>query len=80
VRHPWRATLRTALAVLVGVAALVPVIVQASGLDPDKLPWLAALVAAAAAVTRILAVPAVEEFLRRFAPWLAAEAKPPADA
>ena len=77
VRRPWRATLRTAFAALVALAAMAPVLVDAAGLDPSRLPWLAGVLAVCAAVTRVLALPGVEAWLRRFIPWLAADDNPP---
>ena len=79
VRRPWRATLRTAFAALVALAAMAPVLVDAAGLDPARLPWLAGVLAVCAAVTRVLALPGVEAWLRRFAPWLSADADPAVD-
>lgn len=73
VRRPWRATARTIFAGLVAFAALLPFIVEASKLDPQVYPWLGGLLATAGAITRIMAIPQVEEFLRRFFPWLAAD-------
>ncbi|GAB2762185.1 hypothetical protein [Nocardioides pakistanensis] len=73
VRRPWRATVRTAFQFLLAAAVLLPFIVEASGLDPQVYPWLGGILAVAAAVTRIMALPQVEAFLRRFAPWLAAD-------
>lgn len=61
-----RRTVRTALAVLVSVAMLVPLIVQVTGLTIAQAPWLGTIVAAAAAVTRVMADPKVNELLRRF--------------
>lgn len=60
-----RRTMRTALAVILAVALAVPVLVQAAGLDTGQLPWLATVVAIAAAVTRVMQTPAVEELLQR---------------
>lgn len=73
-RHPWRATLRTALAVVASLAAAAPVIVSAITNDnPEALGAIGAVVlSVAAAVTRVLALPAVNDFLERFLPWLAA--------
>jgi hypothetical protein len=79
VRRPWRATLRTAFAAFVALAAMAPVLVDAAGLDPARLPWLAGVLAVCAAVTRVLALPGVEAWLRRFVPWLAADADPAVD-
>lgn len=77
VRRPWRATLRTTFAALIALAALAPVLVEAAGLDPSSLPWLAGALAVAAAITRIMALPGVETFLRTYLPFLAAAPKPP---
>lgn len=73
VRRPWRATARTVFAGIVAFAALLPFIVEASGLEPEVYPWLGGILAVAAAVTRIMALPQVEAFLTRFVPWLAAD-------
>ncbi|WP_407316614.1 hypothetical protein UQW22_09830 [Isoptericola halotolerans] len=72
--HPWRATVRTILAVVAGLATLVPAVLDAiSDGDPANLgPWTAVALAVSGAVTRVLALPAVEAFLERFLPWLAA--------
>ncbi|SFM72171.1 hypothetical protein SAMN05421671_3140 [Pimelobacter simplex] len=72
VRRPWRATARTLFAAVVALAAMLPLLVQASGLDDTWAPVAGAL-AIAGAITRIMALPVVEDFLARFVPWLAAE-------
>jgi hypothetical protein len=73
VKRPWRATARTAFQALCALCVLFPVLVQTAGLDPEAFPWLAVPIAVAAAVARIMALPEVETFLRRFAPFLAAD-------
>lgn len=75
--HPWRATLRTILAALVGLAAAWALIIEALGLDTG-IPWVATSLAVAGGVTRVLALPAVTAWLERFLPWLAPA--PPAPA
>lgn len=72
VRRPWRATLRTAFQALLALAVMAPVLVEATGLRADQWPWLAGVLAVAAAVTRVMALPQVEQFLERFLPFLAA--------
>lgn len=72
VRRPWRATVRTVFAGLVAFAALLPFIIDATKLDPQVYPWLAGALAIAGGVTRVMALPQVEVFLRRFLPLLAA--------
>lgn len=71
-RHPWRATVRTAFAVVVALAAMTPALIDAAGLD-ETAPPVAGVLLVAGAITRVMALPAVEAFLERFVPWLAAE-------
>lgn len=70
-RHPWRATVRTVAAAIVGLAVLAPAI--AAELGAESVPWVAATLATIGAVTRVLAIPGVEAWMRRFVPWLAAQ-------
>lgn len=76
VRRPWRSTLRTIFQALVGLAALAPLIAaaveEATGYDLDGVPFIVVALAASAAVTRVMAIPQVEAFLKRFLPFLAA--------
>lgn len=64
--HPWRASLRTTIEAIIGLAALFPAIVAAIGHVP---PWLAPILAGAAAVagavTRIATIPGVNAWLTR---------------
>lgn len=69
---PWRRTVRTIFQALVGLAVMLPVLVSQTGLDPAQIPWLAGVLAIAALITRLMALPVVEAFLQRFLPWLAA--------
>lgn len=72
-----RRTIRTTLEVIIALAAIVPVVVTTIGLDnitnPEVAGIVTGIVAAAAAITRIAALPAVEDFLQTWLPWLAAE-------
>ncbi|WIV42602.1 DUF2964 family protein [Glutamicibacter nicotianae] len=82
-QHPWRATVRTILAVIVALAAMAPSIYGAATMgSPEAATGAAALaLGIAAAITRIMALPGVESFFQRFLPWLAAGTKtdePPA--
>lgn len=71
-RHPWRATIRTAVQVLVGLVALVPVLAsEVAETFPEAAPWLAVPVAVSGLVARLMAHPAVDAFLTKFVPWLA---------
>lgn len=73
-QHPWRATVRTILAVIVALAAIAPSIYTAATQGSLEAATGAGALALgiAAAITRIMALPAVEVFLQRFIPWLAA--------
>lgn len=72
-RHPWRATLRTTVAALVGLAAILPAIEGTVHLS-QLWPWFAGVLAVAATMTRILAIPAVEAWIRenKLTGWLSA--------
>lgn len=59
-------TLRTLLQTLVGLAVALPLIVDASGV-PQATPGLAAGLAVAGAITRVMAIPSVNALLPR---WL----------
>lgn len=72
VRRPWRSTARTVFQALVALCVLFPILVDQTGLKAEDLPWLAIPLAVAATVTRIMALPQVEAFLKRFLPFLAA--------
>ena len=72
-QHPWRATVRTVVAAVLALLPVLPGIVSYLGLG--SVPVVAAVLAVAAAVTRVLAMPAVDTWLRQFVPWLAAQPK-----
>ena len=71
VRHPWRTVLRGVIVALLALIPILPEIIETSGLG--TVPWIAAVGAVAAAITRVLALPAVEAWLRTYLPGLAAE-------
>ncbi len=71
-RHPWRATVRTIFAAVVALAAIWAAIIEAAGVDQTA-SVVAASLALTGAITRVMALPGVEAWLRRFVPWLAAE-------
>lgn len=68
-RHPWRATARTALAGVLGAVSLLPTVAITAGVD--TVPAVAQAVVVAGAVTRVMALPAVDGWLRTYLPWLA---------
>ena len=74
VRRPWRSTARTIFQATIALAAMWALIVQTLGL-PDW-AWVGTSVAVAGGITRLMALPQVEVFLRHFLPWLAAAPKP----
>lgn len=70
-RHPWRATVRTVVAMAIGLLPVLPEIADVLGVA--AVPAVAAVLAAAAGVTRVLAMPRVDALLRKHLSWLAAE-------
>ncbi|MEH1014605.1 hypothetical protein V6U90_16025 [Micromonospora sp. CPCC 206060] len=68
-RHPWRATVRTIFAGTVAALSLLPTVAVTAGVD--GVPLVAQAVVVAGAVTRVMALPGVDDFLRQFVPWLA---------
>ena len=71
VERPWRATIRTLVQLLVALAAALPLIYGAvTNSSAEQATGAAAVVlSAAAAVTRVMALPVVEQLLRS-TPWL----------
>lgn len=69
--YPWRAVVRTGFQVTVGVAAAMPILVSSSGLS-ETLPGVGVALGVSAALTRFMAIPAVNFALKLYAPWLAA--------
>ncbi|MEU8758086.1 hypothetical protein [Streptomyces sp. NPDC048659] len=65
-------TARTVLQTAVGIAVLLPALVDASGI-PATLPWVAGALAAAGALTRVMAVPALQALLPS---WLRVDRQP----
>lgn len=65
--HPWRATVRTLIQVVAALAVAVPGIVAAieSGNPGLTGPVGVAAITAAGIVTRVMALPAVNDFLTR---------------
>ena len=73
VKRPWRATVRTVFQLVLALATLLPFVVGGVYTNVDQAPAVVGQVlAVAAAITRVMALPAVEAFLQKFAPWLAA--------
>lgn len=87
--HPWRAAVRTfvqtVIPALIGLALIVPLVVQTAldgvgHLIPPE--WAAAatglavsIAAVAAMVARVMALPAVVDWTKRWVPWLAPTAR-----
>lgn len=62
-RHPWQATLRTVLAGVIGLASLAPDVLAAAHVNSTVLGVQA--LGVAAVVTRIIAIPRVNELLTK---------------
>ena len=70
-QHPWRATVRTAFAALVGLLSLLPFIAAEAGISDVQI--VGQVLAVAAAITRVLAMPGVNAWITAYIPWLAAQ-------
>jgi predicted phage tail protein len=77
VKRPWRTTARTVFQGIVGAAAMAaPVYEAATHHDAAAATgWAATGLAISAGVTRVMAVPMVNDWLARFLPFLAAQPK-----
>lgn len=73
-RRPRRAVARTVFQATVSLAAMWGLIVAT--LDLPDWAWVGTSVAVAGGITRVMAIPAVETWLRRFLPFLAAAPAP----
>jgi len=74
-KHPWRATARTVAAAGIGLLSLLPLIAITAHVD--AVPAVAQVLAVTGAITRVLAMPGVDGWLRRWLPFLAAAPAPP---
>lgn len=74
VRRPWRATVRSIFQFAIALATLLPFIAADVYDNLDQAPYsVVQVLAVAATVTRVMALPQVEDFLQRHFPWLAAQ-------
>jgi hypothetical protein len=74
-KRPWRTTVRTIFQAVVAGAAAAPEVYQAATHHDAATAtgWAGAGLAGAAALTRVMALPVVDDFLARFAPFLATQ-------
>jgi len=77
-QNPWRATVRTVFQAFVGLCALVPLIVAASGVD-QSIGAIVVGLAVAGAVTKIMNIPAVDAWIDKYIPWLSATTNTPSE-
>ncbi|SDT42488.1 hypothetical protein SAMN04489743_2856 [Pseudarthrobacter equi] len=75
--YPWRTVARSIFQFVVAVAAAAPLIyVAIFSASPEAATGAAAVaLAVSGAITRVMALPVVDELLKRFAPFLASEPK-----
>lgn len=75
--YPWRATVRTIVQFIVTLAAAAPILYSAVMQQDAGLAvgGFSTALGVAAAITRLMASPATDEILKKFAPWLASEPK-----
>lgn len=71
-KNPLRTTIRSAFQFAVGLAGGWGLIVAAAGIDPG-IEWVGTSLAIATGVTRVMALPVVDNLIRTHIPWLASE-------
>lgn len=77
-RHPWRATARTIFQAGVAIASLAPTVAAVDGLGHlSTLPAVGQVLLVCGIVTRVMAIPGVNDLLRKVAPFLATDPKAP---
>lgn len=75
-RRPWRTVVRSVFQGVVALLTLAPLIVTNVYDSPDAYPVVVAqLLVVSGIVTRVMALPQVEVFLRKYVPFLAAAPK-----
>lgn len=73
IKHPWRTTARSVFQAFVTLASVAPSIYSAAMAHDAALAkgWVGAGLVIAGAVTRVMAMPQVDDFLAKFIPFLA---------
>lgn len=71
-KNPWRTTVRSAFQFAVGLAAGWALIVQAAGIDAG-IEWVGTSLLIASGITRVMALPVVDDLIRTYLPWLASD-------
>lgn len=72
-QHPWRRVVRTVFQFSIALAALfVGIADQLAASFPQLAPYIAGALGVLVGVTRIMSLPAVEDFLEHWFPWLSA--------
>lgn len=73
-QYPWRATVRTVFAAVVAFSAMYPLIVATLGLDAN-IEWVGTSILVTGYITKVMAMPKVDQFIRDYLPLLAPEPK-----
>lgn len=71
VKRPWRSVLRTVIVAALALLPTLPDVAEAAGLS--EIPSVVTMLGVAAAVQRVLTIPAVDKWLDHYIPWLAAD-------
>lgn len=69
IEFPWRTTARTVFQAFVSLCALLPLVFA----DVNPVGAVAVALGVAATVTRIMAIPAVNDWIGKYLPFLAAD-------
>lgn len=70
-KYPWRATVRTLFQAFLALVAMYGVVAATGGLPSTG--FFGGLLGVTAAISRVMQLPAVTDFINTYLPWLAAE-------
>lgn len=70
-KYPWQTVARTIFQGAIGLCALVPIVVQTSGIEGTS-SGIAAFVVVTGAVTKVMALKPVNDWLNEYVPFLGA--------
>lgn len=75
VAHPWRATFRTGVVIVVGLLSLLPYVLAEANIPTEGA--IGQAVTVALTVNRVLALPRVNALITEYLPWLAPAPRQP---
>lgn len=71
--HPWREVLRNVFIATISLLPILPIIADTAGIS--NIPIVASVLTVTAAVSRVMALKQVDDWLEKHLPWLTPEQK-----